>query len=217
MKKNWKSGYLHKPFREKDTFKEEEKSDCGEGTCKQIYYKTEEKHYWCKKCLRISQVPKQEIKKHDKKPISKNQKLCPECGASVTNLQTHMNRNHGENQICPQCGQEYKGNEALKCHINAVHSKVESGGSEALVFAIPFFQTNIQNHPFSLNISTVGRFDAVCGLIKLDIKLTFLSPFLRLCKDQFIFKWIFCTNFDANNKSKVLMVTFHSNFIKVST
>ena len=102
----------------------EEKYDCGEGTCKKMYYKAEEKKYWCKKCFRISQTTKAEKPKPEKKPIVIKQKLCPECGASTTSLSKHLNRHHGEKQTCSYCGQKYAGIESLKSHINIVHEKI---------------------------------------------------------------------------------------------
>ena len=102
----------------------EERYDCGEGTCKKMYYKAEEKKYWCKKCFRISQTTKAEKPKPEKKPIVIKQKLCPECGASTTSLSKHLNRHHGEKQTCSYCGNEYAGIESLKSHINIVHEKI---------------------------------------------------------------------------------------------
>jgi hypothetical protein len=102
----------------------EERYDCGEGTCKKMYYKAEEKKYWCKKCFRISQTTKAEKPKPEKKPIVIKPKLCPECGASTTSLSKHFNRHHGEKQTCSYCGQEYAGIESLKSHINIVHEKI---------------------------------------------------------------------------------------------
>ena len=96
--------------------------DCGSGTCKKIYYKMEEKKYWCQKCFRISQIPKPE-KPKIAKPVTK-QKLCPECGASVTSLKIHMNRHHSEKQTCPHCGKVLNSLIAMKIHIKAVHEKV---------------------------------------------------------------------------------------------
>ena len=43
----------------------EGKYDCGFGSCKRLYYKAEEKKYWCQKCFRISQIPKPEGQKVD--------------------------------------------------------------------------------------------------------------------------------------------------------
>ena len=84
----------------------EGRHDCGNGTCKKIFYKDEEKKYWCQKCFRISQIPKPDKPKLEPKPKEKKQTLCPECGASVsgTNLTSHMNRYHSEKLPCSYCG-----------------------------------------------------------------------------------------------------------------
>ena len=74
----------------------EERYDCGEGTCKKMYYKAEEKKYWCQKCFRISQISETEKPKPEKKPRGIKRQLCPECGASTTQLKTHIDRHHGE-------------------------------------------------------------------------------------------------------------------------
>ena len=102
----------------------EERYDCGEGTCKKMYYKTEEKKYWCQKCFRISQISETEKPKLEKKPRGIKRQLCPECGASTTQLRIHIDRHHGEKQTCSYCGQEYGGIYALTCHINRVHEKI---------------------------------------------------------------------------------------------
>ena len=89
---------------------------------KKIYYKMEEKKYWCQKCFQISQIPKPEKPKIAKQVMK--QKLCPECGASVTSLKIHMNRHHSEKQTCPHCGKVLNSLIAMKIHISAVHEKV---------------------------------------------------------------------------------------------
>ena len=106
-----------------NNLKLEERYDCGEGTCKKMYYKAEEKKYWCKKCFRISQITKTEKPKPEKKPRGIKRQLCPECGASTTQLRTHIDRHHGEKHTCSYCGQEY-GIYALTCHIKRVHEKI---------------------------------------------------------------------------------------------
>ena len=84
----------------------------------------EEKKYWCQKCFRISQIPKPE-KPITVKPVQVvKRKLCPECGASVTSLKTHMSRHHSEPQTCPHCGKVLNGLVAMKDHISTVHEKV---------------------------------------------------------------------------------------------
>ena len=98
--------------------------DCGTGTCKEIYYKMEEKKYWCQKCFRISQIPKPEKPKTVKPVQAVKRKLCPECGASVTSLKTHLSRHHSEPQTCPHCGKVLNGLVAMKDHISTVHEKV---------------------------------------------------------------------------------------------
>ena len=98
--------------------------DCGTGTCKNIYYKMEEKKYWCQKCFRISQIPKPEKPKTVKPVQAVKRKLCPECGASVTSLKTHLSRHHSEPQTCPHCGKVLNGLVAMKDHISTVHEKV---------------------------------------------------------------------------------------------
>ena len=72
----------------------EGKHDCGNGTCKKIFYKMEEKMYWCQKCLRISQIPKLDKPKSERKPNvqKRTRTLCPDCGMSVDALKPHINR-----------------------------------------------------------------------------------------------------------------------------
>ena len=102
----------------------ERKYDCGNGTCKRMFYKREERKYWCKKCFRISQIPKPEQPKPDKSNKVKQVKLCPDCGASVTDVQYHMESHHGEAKVCPHCGKDCKGTIALKAHIVSAHDKI---------------------------------------------------------------------------------------------
>ena len=107
--------------------KNEEKSDCGTETCKELYGVTVDiQKFWCKKCI----SDYQSVRKRKGRPKSSLEKapktkLCPECGESVKNLSTHLEDVHyGEKQNCPQCGKELRSAISLKGHINRVHEKI---------------------------------------------------------------------------------------------
>ena len=103
----------------------EEKSDCGNASCKKIYGILDNQKHWCRKCIEVWQVPKPEKPKPEPKKIINQRKLCPECGENVYGLAKHLNDLHyGEKQNCPHCDIEVRSAVRLKDHIKKVHEKV---------------------------------------------------------------------------------------------
>ena len=68
----------------------EEKSDCGAGTCKELYgIAVDIQKFWCRKCIsNYHNLKKAERSGRPKsmQPKPPKRKLCPECGESVDNL-----------------------------------------------------------------------------------------------------------------------------------
>jgi hypothetical protein len=97
--------------------------DCGNSTCKSLYGMIKGKRFWCKKCTKISQLPKAE--KPELEERKKLYKLCPECGISTQNLKLHLDSVHfAEKQICPHCAKELSSMRGLKDHVKKVHEKI---------------------------------------------------------------------------------------------
>ena len=107
----------------------ENKDDCGNSTCKNLYGIRKGKRFWCIKCktttvIQNSGGPNLEDQPRPNKPWKPTWKLCPECGISIQNLKYHLDNVHfGEKQICPHCAQELSCHRALRDHIKVVHEK----------------------------------------------------------------------------------------------
>ena len=97
-----------------------EKNDCGNTSCKKLYGILDNKKYWCRKCIELSQMPKPDFLQPARKNVKNKSKLCPECGKSVTLLKRHLRDVHGEKQKCPHCDLLTV---RLKDHIYQVHEK----------------------------------------------------------------------------------------------
>ena len=89
-------------------------SNCGDGTCKEIYG-FKKRDLWCKQCG----------EKRENDPKQKQFKLCPDCGKSFRGLKWHRETMHSkEKQKCSKCELEFSNIHYLKDHIKNVHEKV---------------------------------------------------------------------------------------------
>ena len=116
-----------------------QKKDCERGICKKFYGHFHKK-LWCLKCseraaekaqrlkmktkMRKSENAKQKLKKQKESGIIKEKELCPECGANVPYVKSHIEVNHKiDLQKCPHCDRELMNIPKLKAHIKRHHEK----------------------------------------------------------------------------------------------
>ena len=100
---------------------------CKDEICSEIYGPRWGDHFdlWCKHCTEKARIGFE--KKRKKKQLKKMtpRQLCPECGVSVKDLKSHIERWHyGDKQICMHCGKDLRNKGSLKTHIEKVHEKL---------------------------------------------------------------------------------------------
>ena len=95
------------------------KNECDSHVCREIYGLFNRK-LWCDFCENLYMT----TKKPPKPKFQEKDKLCPECGKSVTCLKTHINTAHSKQKhTCELCGKEFGSVFYLKQHNTRIHGE----------------------------------------------------------------------------------------------